>query len=155
MKKISAFTILETTIVLAIMSILITILMLATNRFNAQLKKTVEIQQELNTFFAFRANLWQELYTSDSMAYHHETCFIYQKKRTIAYRIMEDKLFRKVAKEWISTGFYMRALQKEIKKEETYFRFIFDWKGESMCLTHLFRTGIQQKINHYFTDFTR
>ena len=155
MKKVNSFTILETTIVLATMSILVTIIMLATNRFNEQLKNNISIQQELNTFYAFRSNLWRELYASDSVDYQHETITIYKNNRPILYTIENNELLRKAEKEWVNTGFPMIELKKEIENEDKIVYFVFDWKGEPMKLSYLCRAEIQQKIDNHFANFSR
>lgn len=151
--SISAFTIFEVTIVLALMSAIISIIAISFNRFNEQLKSSSEIHTELNTFFAFRSNLWDELYTSDSIQYNSNQIVIYKNNTPIEYRVEEDFLERKAGSDWVNTGFVMLGVQEEIKNEDRVISFLFDWKGESMKLHYFCKPDLKRKVDQYFENF--
>jgi competence protein ComGF len=151
--KLSAFTILEVTIVMALMSIIITIVTVAINRFNEQMKNNATIQQELNDFYAFRSNLWNELYSADSINYNNKIVSIYTADKIVEYTIEDELLARKNGNEWIKTAFPMLELREDFKKEDKIISFIFDWKGEPMNLHYLCKSSIKSKIDTYFDNY--
>jgi hypothetical protein len=151
--SVSAFTIFEVTIVLGLMSAIISIIAVSFNRFNEQLKNSSEIHAELNTFFAFRANLWNELYTSDSIVCQKNQVIIFKNNKAVEYRIEEDILERKSDEYWVKTNFLMLGIQEEIKDEDQIISFTFDWKGESMKLHYFCKPDLKHKIDHYFENF--
>ena len=151
--SVSAFTIFEVTIVLGLMSAIISIIAISFNRFNEQLKSSSEIHAELNAFFAFRSNLWNELYTSDSIVYQSNQVIIYKNNKLVEYRIENDLLERKAESDWVKTSFSMIGIQEEIKKDDQIISFIFDWKGESMKLHYFCKPDLKHKIDQYFENF--
>jgi len=151
--SVSAFTIFEVTIVLGLMSAIISIIAVSFNRFNEQLKSSSEIHQELNTFFAFRSNLWNELYTSDSIQYQKNQVIIFKNNKMVEYRIADDLLERKAESDWVKTEFSMLGIQEEFKKEDQIISFIFDWKGESMKLHYFCKPDLKHKMDQYFENF--
>lgn len=151
--KISAFTIFEVTIVLGLMSAIISIIALSINRFNEQMKTNTEIHEELNTFYAFRSNLWNELYTSDSITYKSNEIQIYKYSSITQYRIENDLLERKTEKEWIPTSFEMQELKEEMIGNEKKIVFIFNWKDQPMKLHYFCKADLNKKMDHYFENF--
>ena len=151
--SVTAFTIFEVTIVLGLMSAIISIIAVSFNRFNEQLKSSSEIHAELNTFFAFRSNLWNELYTSDSIQYHSNQVIIFKNNKLVEYRIEDDVLERKAESDWVKTEFSMLGIQEEFKKEDQIISFIFDWKGESMKLHYFCKPDLKHKMDQYFENF--
>jgi hypothetical protein len=150
---VSAFTIFEVTIVLGLMSAIISIIAISFNRFNEQLKNSSEIHAELNTFFAFRSNLWNELYTSDSIVYQKNQVIIYNNDKLVEYRIEDDLLERKADSDWVKTNFLMLGIQEEMKNDDQIISFIFDWKGESMKLHYFCKPDLKNKMDQYFENF--
>lgn len=155
-KTIAAFTILEVTIVLAIMSVMITIIAVSSNRFQEQVKQTSIIQEELNHFYSVRSNLWLEMYTSDSIQYEDNLIQIYQHERAISYTVLSSTLFRKQdLGEWINLKLPMIALNKVEVNHSNKIEFIFDWKGEPMKLHYFCSAGTKEKIDDFFTNYPR
>lgn len=151
--SISAFTIFEVTIVLGLMSTIIAIIAVSINRFNEQMKTSSDIHQELNTFFAFRSNLWNELYTSDSIQYESKQIHIFKNGKPIEYRIEDDFLERKTEKEWVTTPFEMLELKEEMIEDEKIIAFIFNWKDQPMKLHYFCKADLNKKMDHYFENF--
>lgn len=151
-RKIAAFTIFEITVVLAIMSILITIITISLNRFNEQIKSSSEIHEELNAFYIVRSSIWKELYESDSLFCEKNNLLIYQPQRIIEYFVDDEILYRKT--DQITTDLKIPVTQiietekSGIKKIEISFL----WKGEIMKLSYLNNIRPDVKINHYFDD---
>ena len=135
------------------MSAIISIIAVSFNRFNEQLKSSSEIHAELNTFFAFRSNLWNELYTSDSIQYQSNQVTIFKNNKFIEYRIEDDLLERKAESDWVKTEFLMLGIQDEFKKEDQIISFIFDLKGESMKLHYFCKPDLKHKMDQYFENF--
>jgi type II secretory pathway pseudopilin PulG len=152
----SSFTILEVTLVLAIMGVLVTIIAVASNRFQEQLKQTTIIQEELNHFYAIRSNLWTELYASDSVHVNQQILTIYQPKRNISYRIAADELERRENEgPWTNLKMPMVDINQTIENESKKIALIFDWKGEPMQLHYFCSTGTKEQIDHFFMNYKR
>jgi hypothetical protein len=149
-KHITAFTLFETTIVLAIMGVLISIVFLSLNRFNEQLKLNSAIQSELNNWYRFRSNLWKELYHSDSLRMEMGSVHVHIGERTVAYKIEDDTLYRKGVEDWESTGFAAETIRMEEMNEDREYFFDFTWKGEIMTLSYIDHKTPKEKIDSYF-----
>ncbi|MDG1332923.1 MAG: hypothetical protein P8P74_11385, partial [Crocinitomicaceae bacterium] len=93
-EHIDAFTIFEVTVVLAIMGVLIGLIATSVNRFNEQLKMTGDINQELNEWFAFRSNLWSELYACDSIQSVDQELTLFAQNRVIKYKLEDEDVLR-------------------------------------------------------------
>lgn len=153
--NITAFTLFEVMIVLAIMGVLITIISLSLNRFNEQLKVSSELQQELNVWYRFRANLWRELYQADSMRYDNHQLIIFDNQEIVSYKVEEDSLFRKnTVSDWTSTGFSTSSIRHDILgKKGNRYSIDFNWKGEILTLSFLDHESPKDKIDQYFEGF--
>lgn len=148
---IEAFTLFEVTVVLAIMSVLVTILAVSLNRFNEQLKNSTIVQGELNTWYQFRSNLWRELYTSDSLRFIDSELGIYHDSTSVSYKIEDDTLFRKGASmEWSSTHMAASAITEVIENEQKIVSLDFIWKGELMQLRYLNAPSLKREMDSYF-----
>ena len=155
-KTTRAFTLMEVVIVLAIMGVLITIISVASNRFQEQLKQTSAIQEELNHFYLIRSNLWLEMYTSDSIVSFDKTLIIYQPSRTISYAIESSSLQRKQdTGDWVDLKIPMLGLSQKQENQSTKVEFIFDWKGEPMNLHYFCTAGTKKQLDDFFEHYTR
>lgn len=85
------------------MGVLIGLIAVSVNRFNEQLKMTGDVNQELNEWFAFRSNLWSELYTCDSITTQEGELLMYINGKTIKYKLDEDKVMRSTGFDWQET----------------------------------------------------
>ena len=148
---ISAFTLFEVTMVLAIMGILVSIIAITLNRFNEQLKNSTLIQAELNDWYLFRSNLWRELYQSDSLKLDKDILAIYHSSDSVLYTIEDDTLKRKSGKlDWASTHFEASGLREEIEDGKNIFVFEFPWKNEVMHLRYSSKKTIKNQVDTYF-----
>lgn len=153
--RVSAFTILEVVIVLSIMSVLITIIAVATNRFQEQLKQTSTIQESLNQFYAIRSELWYELYTSDSIHVENKQATLYLPKRTVSYKMEDDTLYQSTNEDWRSLHIAMLDIQETRENETQKVTFTFDWKDEPMELSYYTQHGLKQKMDVFFENYKR
>ena len=149
-QHIEAFTIFEVTVVLAIMGVLIGIIAASANRFQEQLKMTSDINQELNEWFAFRANLWNELYQCDSIQQQNQELYLFSNHRLIKYKLDGDEVLRSSNNEWQATKIHAESIRLEQIEESKHVIFDFLWKGENMTLNYYFEPDIKSRINAHF-----
>lgn len=149
-KYIPSFTIFEITMVMAIMGVIITIVTISMTRFNEQLKMTGDVNQELNDWYAFRSNLWNELYTMDSVRMKEQHMFLYTEGKEVVYRVEDESFQRRMGENWIETGQEVSSLRLDEQKDGTHVVFDFEWKGETMTIDYLYRPDVRTSINAYF-----
>ncbi|MCE3297042.1 MAG: hypothetical protein K0R65_2756 [Crocinitomicaceae bacterium] len=152
-KYIKAFTLFEVTVVLAIMSIMLTIISVSLNRFNEQIKNSSEIHQELNHFYIVRSNLWRELYESDSLTCDQNTLQIYKGTDRVDYTIEDELLQRKSLRSEIENmNLAVESIKTVEKDGEQLIEIAFIWKEEIMKLSYLNKAHLDLKINRYFEE---
>ncbi|NVK64018.1 MAG: type II secretion system protein [Flavobacteriales bacterium] len=149
-QHIEAFTIFEVTVVLAIMGVLIGLIAVSVNRFNEQLKMTGDINQELNEWFAFRSNLWSELYSCDSINSQGGELLLFENNKVIRYKLEEENVMRSTGFDWQDTKTKAESIRLEEVDEKTTVIFDFKWKGDLMTLSYYFEPDVKNKINDYF-----
>ena len=150
LRRIKAFTILEATIVMAIISILISIIGTATNRFGEQLKNSSDISHELNEWNAFSSNLWRELYFSDSINTSNNSLIIYNLDGATEYSIKNELILRKKHESEIPTNINASRIYTEKTKGASLIIIDFLWKGEIMSLKFYNKPDLESQINSYF-----
>jgi len=128
-------------------TILIGLIAVSANRFSEQLKMTNDINQELNEWFAFRSNLWLELYACDSIKSNEGELLFFAEQKTIKYRLDEEELLRFNGRGWTPTNMEAESIRLETEDEQTTVIFDFKWKGEPMTLSYYFEPAINHKIN--------
>jgi type II secretory pathway pseudopilin PulG len=153
--SVSAFTILEVVIVLSIMSVLITIVAISTNRFQEQLKETTKIQDELNQFYAIRSQLWYEFYTSDSIQTEPNYLHLFTGEESVSYFIEHDTLYRKKEEQVKSLHIAMQGIESSLFEEQRKVALIFNWKDAPLRLEYVQPGGLKNKIDTYFEQYKR
>jgi hypothetical protein len=158
---VQAFTILEITIVAAILSVLITIITVALNRFNEQLKVNQEIQKELTNWMLVRSNLWTEYYYADSI-HLVENMFVFcQPHRNVYYKIDDEQLMRKEIhlissieasslEEWRGMNVLISSITKDTMKDQQSVVLAFPLKGEDMELRLPAQKNKADLVNTYY-----
>lgn len=136
--------------VLAIMGVLIGLIATSVNRFNEQLKMTGDLNQELNEWFAFRSNLWSELYACDSIKSIDNEVLLFAQNRVVKYKIEGEEVMRSTGKDWQITKSKAESIRLETEDENTTVIFDFKWQGELMTLSYYFEPDVKNKINDYF-----
>lgn len=158
--RVRAFSVLEVTIVIALMALLGSLFFGALNRFNEQIANETNIKNELNDWYVVRANLWRELDEADSIRVSGNRAELFFASphsasgvEKLAYFISDDKLFRK-AEETDEKDMHiaMSAIALEERKGRQYVAFRIDWKREEMILRFPLRSTIAANVNHYFTE---
>ena len=148
--SVSAFTIFEVTVVLAIMSVLIAIISTSMNRFNEQLKISTEVHDELNHWWATRSVIWNDFYMADSIQFQAGELTLYNSVQTTLYKIQDDQLQRSFNDQWTNLEIESESISAEEKDGSYSYHIHFPWKGESMDLSYHFQAGIDIKMNAYF-----
>ena len=93
--RFTAFSVLEVTIVIALMALLSALFFGALNRFGEQIQNETRIKNELNDWYVVRANLWRELDEADSIQVTDNQASIFFGNDKTVYKIIDDRLFRR------------------------------------------------------------
>lgn len=150
--KLKAFSLFEVTVALAILSILLTIITVALNRFNEQIKLSSDIRQELNDFYVVRSNLWRELYESDSLLCENNELKIISGDLETLYFIEDERLFRKKDDQVMDLKIPIESISEVEEGKKIRIVFSFIWKEEIMKLSYLKRANLDKQINQYFEE---
>ena len=148
--RISAFSILEVTVVIALMALLSGLFFGALNRFNEQIANETKIRNELNNWFLVRANLWRELDEADSVLVKANTAVIWHANKAVTYSIEQDALMRLAGETRTSMNLEMSSIKREQRQGSTFIEFSVRWKNEDMVLSYPEKASITERINTYF-----
>lgn len=160
-RSLQSFTILEVTIVAAVLSILVTIITITLNRFNEQLKVNRGIREELNNWMLVRSNFWNEYYLSDSAGMDNRMLVFYQPHRSIYYKLEEDKLMRKEVKkmnvpgtplpeDWTDMNVDAASIKEDTSNDRQLIILTFLLKGDNMELSFLKQKSKTDLVNRYY-----
>ncbi len=155
MRKLKSFTVMEVLIVMAIMGLLVGIIANASNRLSEQLKSSSDISRELNQWYAFRSNLWRELYFSDSTEVKKNELIIFDKQREFSYFIDQGFLMRKENQKIIDTEILVKSIEIVQKENKEYIVLDFNWKTESLKMTFYKPSDLSSRVNRYFSKVKR
>lgn len=150
--RLEAFSILEVTIVMALVALLSALFFGAMNRFGEQVKNETDLRNELNRWYAIRSNLWRELDDADSIHVEKDHAQLFLGKRTVEYNLMDGRLFRKVGEEQTDLELAMNGIKQEEHNGRAYVTFLFDWKKDEMALRYPLRSTAANQVNHYFEN---
>lgn len=138
------------TVVLAVMSVLISIIAASLNRFNEQLKMAGDIRTELNQWYAVRSVIWKDFYAADSVQMEANEMHIYTATGLTSYRISEGILERGKDLGWISMHMEIEELDIDTMGSAEVCHMGFVWKEKPMDLRFAFQPGVDVRINRYF-----
>ena len=148
--SIPSFTIFEVTVVMAIMSVLVTMISFSVNRLFESLHKTEVIHGELNAFYRLRSTLWYDCVTADSMICENNELYVFQNTRKVNYSLDEGMLVRTCD----GITMPMEQATEEITATETEagvrINFQFNWKGELLNWHFVNRPDRAGNINQFF-----
>ncbi|HLP56114.1 MAG TPA: hypothetical protein VK151_13850 [Fluviicola sp.] len=150
--RFTAFSVLEVTIVIALMALLSALFFGALNRFGEQIQNETRIKNELNDWYVVRANLWRELDEADSIQVTDNQASIFFGNNKTVYKIIDDHLFRLVNETETDLRLEMNAIQQEEIKGRHYIAFKINWKESEMVLRYPIRSTVANTINHYFAQ---
>ncbi len=148
--SVPAFTIFEVTVVLAIMSLLISLMASSLNRFNEQLKVSTDVHAELNHWYAVRASIWQDFYQADSILMEAGAMYLYRDEGVASYRVSEGTLERSSGADWMSMDISAESVYMEEKQGASICHVVIEWKDRPMDLRYHFQPAIDLGINNYF-----
>ncbi|MBI3237699.1 MAG: hypothetical protein HYZ43_02460 [Flavobacteriia bacterium] len=150
--RLTAFSVLEVTIVIALMALLSALFFGALNRFGEQIQNETQIKNELNDWFVVRANLWRELDEADSIHVTNNQATIYFGKTQTLYKIMDNRLIRVINETEMDLKLEMNAIQLEETKGRQYIAFKVNWKDDEMVLRYPVRSTVANNVNNYFSQ---
>lgn len=150
--RLAAFSILEVTVVIALMALLSGLFFAALNRFNEQVRNETTIKNELNNWFAVRSNLWRELDESDSIHVEKDKALIYIAGKPTEYSISNDKLVRTVGETVTPFDIEMAAIRQEKHGKSECVDFRVLWKNEEMLLSYPLKSDLADRMNTYFLE---
>jgi len=148
--SINAFTIFEVTTVLAIMSLLISIIYVALNRFNEQLKMANDVTTEMNNWRMVRSTIWKDFYLADSIQCQENDMTIFAKENQLEYKIIDGILHRVKNGVDVGLGFEIESISEKREDDISSYYLDFPWKNEVMTLSYTFSPAIDLEINNYF-----
>jgi len=145
-----AFSILEVTVVIALMALLSALFFGALNRFNEQIANETKIKNELNNWYVVRSNLWRELDEADSVHVKENTALIWHNKTNVSYRIENDELVRTSGEIITPMQLEMTSIKQENRRGNAFIEFTVRWKNEDMVLSYPVKASATDRINTYF-----
>jgi competence protein ComGF len=148
----AAFSVLEVTVVIALMALLSGLFFAALNRFNEQVGTEKKIREELNEWFAFRANLWRELDEADSIKVKDNGAELFTGKKKLKYSIVNDELVRTSDGTVLETHLAMNSIRLSGHRGQSTVEFSFAWKNEEMNLSYPLKSDIALQIDEYFLN---
>lgn len=150
--RLSAFSVLEVTVVIALMALLSGLFFAALNRFNEQVRVEGAIKNELNNWFAIRSNLWRELDEADSMSIRPNSVTLFSGARSVRYFVQEDALWRNTGSDDANLNIPMLAIRQQQADRRECVEFLFDWKNGEMSLRYPLRSDLSAQVNNYFSS---
>jgi type II secretory pathway pseudopilin PulG len=150
--RIDAFTIFEVTVVMAIMSVIISIISLSFNRFHEQLKVAQNISSELNEFRMIRSTLWKDFTSADSIRFASEELIVYRNTSAIKYQAIDERLHRDHTGEWQDLNIGVESIYVDSTNGMQNYHINFLWKGEEMDWHFLDQPSLAMRINNHFNE---
>ncbi len=153
-KALPGFTILEVSVVVAILGVIVTIITVTLNRFNEQLKVNTDIQKELANWMLVRSNFWNEYYLSDSILVKNNELFLFQSHRVISYKSDDEQLMRKekmsgmLSTEWVGMNVVAASIVDDSLNNQIILT--FPLKGEDMELRFPKQQSKASVVNNYY-----
>jgi hypothetical protein len=149
--SIAAFSVLEITLVLALLGILSALFFGAINRFQATMHNDISIKSELNSFFQFRSNLWRELDQADSIKITNKELNLFLQNKIVIYSQDGSTSQLKWSCNEAERIFDLEVNAINIVNEK---QLVFDliWKEQSLKLHYPIKQNKTDKINQYFNS---
>jgi competence protein ComGF len=149
--SIAAFSVLEITLVLALLGILSALFFGAINRFQATMHNDIQIKSELNSFFQFRSNLWRELDQSDSIKITNKQLNLFIQNKVVVYSQESSTSKLKWSSNEAERIFDLEVNTLNIINEK---QLLFDltWKDQPLRIHYPIKQSKADKINHYFNS---
>lgn len=149
-RKIEAFSILELAVVLSLTGLFISLFFLSVNSFNKTLQQEITIKNELNTFFQFRSNFWQDMEKSDSFHLDKDRLCCFHAMDSVVYKILDEKLSRTHKEHQTLFEVGALAIEKSELNHNDLINFKLEWKNREFSLYYPLRKQNKNQINQYF-----
>jgi type II secretory pathway pseudopilin PulG len=150
--KLSAFTVLEITIVLALTSLLTALFFGALNRFNMTMANETKIKNELNQLFLFRSNLWRELDEADSIKVENNVAQLFNDKNVITYSGFESQTKWEKGETSRLFNLEIEHIEMERVNGNEVIDFMFIWRQDELNIYFPLKQDARQVINTYFNE---
>jgi hypothetical protein len=147
---IAAFSILELAIVLSLTGLFISLFFLSVNSFNKTLQQEIVIKNELNTFFQFRSNFWQDMEKSDSFHLDKNKLSCFHAAAPVIYEIIDEKLSRSHMEHRTVFEIGATAIEKSLIGKRDIVEFKLEWKNTEFSLFYPLQKQNNNHINTYF-----
>jgi hypothetical protein len=150
--KIAAFSILELAVVLSLTGLFISLFFLSVNSFNKTLQQEIFIKNELNTFFQFRSNFWQDMEHADSFRLEKDKLSCFYLNDSVIYTIVDEKLSRTHREHQALFDIGALSIEKTGMNDKELMEFKLEWKNTPFSLFYPFRKQNHDQINAYFNN---
>lgn len=148
--RISAFTIFEVTIVLAIMSVIVSMVTFSVNRLFDQLHVSEEIHAKLNNFYKVRSTLWYDYTTADSLVCTDQKLQIYKYGEPITYLANEGNLLRVQSGMEYPMNIEVKRIEEIVGDHGSEIIVLFDWNGEELPWRFFSQPDYAESVNQFF-----
>ncbi|MCR9171950.1 MAG: hypothetical protein NXI10_05635 [bacterium] len=145
-----AFTIFEVTVVLAIMSVVVSMVAFSTQSLFKQMKVTEDIHAELNNFYKVRSMLWYDCVMADSITFQENEFLAFTNGVPVQYRVEEDRLYRNQDGQDRDLNLDILSLEKMDVDAGSDIILTFDWKGEPLEWRFFNLPNLADGVNQYF-----
>ncbi|XOV67594.1 MAG: type II secretion system protein [Fluviicola sp.] len=145
-----AFTIFEVTVVLAIMSVIVSMVAFSVQRLFHQMQVTEEIHTELNNFYQVRSMLWYDCVTADSIIVQDQQFLTYSDGKFVQYRLEEEALYRNQHGADQELGMAIQSLENREAEGGSELVLTFNWKGEPMEWRFFNLPDVSEGVNQFF-----
>ncbi|MNJ84249.1 hypothetical protein D3C87_16980 [compost metagenome] len=148
---IAAFSILELAIVLSLTGLFISLFFLSVNSFNKTMQQEITIKGELNSFFQFRSNFWQDLEKADSFQLSKDQLICFHTSIPIVYTITDEKLSRHHKDHHTLFEINALSIEKTTLGNHELVEFKLEWKNTPFSLKYPLQKQNSNYINTYFS----
>jgi hypothetical protein len=151
-----AFTIMEITISSVVTSIVITLVYSSIAFLNSQLKKDIEIRNQLNTWSVERFQLMHDFFLANEivLSESNEILLKSDNAHVIVYRTEDEQLWRVNKEQKMPFRTHIKSIElPEIESTQPEnIVFIFEIKEETFTLQFPLNQSSAQKMNDWFTQ---
>lgn len=149
--KLKAFSILELAMVLAILSLLIGMVWASTNRFQDQMKISVDLSQEMTEWYRFRSNFWREINEADSVQIKDNHLLFFHENQITSYT-EEEQLTRTHNGNTQSFPYHLVQLTTNSTFDQKEFIVCqIEWKEQRFNFTFPLKTNLSDQLNTHYT----
>lgn len=150
--RVSAFTIFEVTVVMAIMSVIGAMVTFSVNRLMDQMAISEQLHTELNNFYKVRSTLWYDCALADSMNVDDQQLNVYKNGTSIHYKMTEESLVRIHNGNESSLNINALEIKETVQENGSEISILFDWKSDPINWKFFNRANNAESVNQYFKE---